>query len=57
MTADVKLSHYLMRRVFNTQIIQKTISKHHPLCECNIIGHHHKYLSADIAFYNYYVTM
>ena len=34
MTADVKLSHYLMRRVVNTQIIQKIISKHHPLCEC-----------------------
>ena len=40
MTSDVKLSHYFLfievklRRVPNIQIIQKTISKHHPLCEC-----------------------
>ena len=29
MTSDVKLSHY-----YHTQIIQKTISKLHLLCEC-----------------------
>ena len=38
MTSFLKLSHYFLRDVFladiNTQIIQKTISKHHPLCEC-----------------------
>ena len=38
MTSDVKLLHYFLlikveqRRVLNTQIIQKTTSKQHPLC-------------------------
>ena len=40
MISDVKWSHYFLlikvkqRYVLNFQIIQKTISKHHPLCEC-----------------------
>ena len=24
---------------------------------CDMDGHHHKYFSVDIAFYNYFVTM
>ena len=40
MTSDIKLSHYFLLikvksiRILNNQIIQKKISKHHPLCEC-----------------------
>ena len=41
MTSDINLSPYYLlvkvnkqRRVLNTQIIKKTISKHHPLCDC-----------------------
>ena len=38
MTSDVKLSHYLLlikvNRDANSQIIQKTITRHHPVCEC-----------------------
>ena len=41
MTSEFKLSHYFLlikvkwRHVLNTQFIQKTISKHYPLCECS----------------------
>ena len=41
MTSEFKLSHYFLlikvkwRHVLNTQIIQETISKHYPLCECS----------------------
>ena len=34
MTSDVKLSHYFLLLRIKQRRVQKTISKHHQLCEC-----------------------